>query len=607
MKKLLILLALLLCLAPAMAEEPAHYVDGNYRYYLTDGGAVLTNYLPEPGDTGAATFAVLPAKIAGHPVVGCEFVFSDLAPLEKIIVQNGVTDFGDAFDWSFFSGEIVLPASLDHIAEGSLFSVRAEITVSGDNPHFTCEDGFLIDTRTDTLLYVAPSAAEKPLPAVRRLGDLCLENWHAGETVVLPETLASIGDSVFADLVDTKHVSIPAGVTSLGAGAFNCTGLTEVTLPAGLTAIEALTFSCNGFTEVVIPEGVTRIGSWAFYLCPLERVEIPASCTFVAWDAFDPEVEVVLTSKATHLETMEEYTARNWRDTSLDDEGVTHTEGEWEYALTYGGAVITNWRWSWSESPVPAVVELPATLGGKPVIGVAHNALNTYSMPGKYSFTLVIPEGVQWLEAGALTCCHNADRLVLPASLTWIPEGISHHLSAEITLSADNPRYTLTDGYLIDTQSDTLIYACMSAPEDRLPAVRRIGDDALGNYGLGTTEDSLWDGDLVIPEGVEELGWCVACDGVLCSVTLPESLRVIETGAFECVEIESGVIVVPAGVELIQYGAFGLYSPAPDTDIILMSPETHIETAEEYIARTGEDAAWVLEETITLEYTRGWE
>ena len=46
MKKMLILLAVLLCLAPAMAEEPAHYVEGNYRYYLTDEGAVLTNYLP---------------------------------------------------------------------------------------------------------------------------------------------------------------------------------------------------------------------------------------------------------------------------------------------------------------------------------------------------------------------------------------------------------------------------------------------------------------------------------------------------------------------------------------------------------------------------------
>lgn len=605
MKKwLLTLLAILLCL-PAMAEEPAHYVAGNYRYYLTDGGAVLTEYVLMPGTVGTDAVAVLPAEIAGHPVVGCEFVFSDLAPLEKIIVQEGVTDVGDAFCWSWFDGEIELPASLNYIAEGSLYGLRAEITVSEDNPFFTCADGFLIDTRTQTLLYTAPSAAERPLPAVSRLGDSCLDNWHAGETIHLPETLTSIGGAVFYDLVDTKHVNIPAGVTQIGAGAFNCTGLTEVTLPAGLTAIEGLTFSCNNFTEVVIPEGVTRIESWAFYLCPLERVEIPASCTFVAWDAFDPEVEVVLTSKATHLETMEEYTARNWRDTSLDDEGVTHTEGEWEYALTYGGAVITNWRWSWNEAPVPAVVELPATLGGKPVIGVAHNALNTYFMPGKYSFTLVIPEGVQWLEAGALTCCHNADRLVLPASLTWIPEGISHHLSAEITLSADNPRYTLTDGYLIDTQSDTLIYACMSAPEDRLPAVRRIGNDALGNYGLGTTEDSLWDGDLVIPEGVEELGWLVAYDGVLCSVTLPESLRVIESGAFECVEIESGEIVVPAGVEVIQFGAFGLYTPI-DAEIIVTSPDTRIETAREYAIRTGE--TWVLEDDWTpTNFTFAWE
>ena len=259
MKKLLILLALLLCLAPAMAEEPAHYVDGNYRYYLTDGGAVLTNYLPEPGDTGAATFAVLPAKIAGHPVVGCEFVFSDLAPLEKIIVQNGVTDFGDAFDWSFFSGEIVLPASLDHIAEGSLFSVRAEITVSGDNPHFTCEDGFLIDTRTDTLLYVAPSAAEKPLPAVRRLGDLCLEEY-------------------LAYLLEHPHIAVfENGVLQSARSSVREMSVVHTELAAVLSCRVTLETMC---TVLDIDLRYTLYTDGVLHICAVCMTEIPSAVTF---------------------------------------------------------------------------------------------------------------------------------------------------------------------------------------------------------------------------------------------------------------------------------------------------------------------------------------
>ena len=243
MKKLLLTLLALLLVVPAMAEEPAYNVEGNYLYSQTHGGVILTDYIPEPGDVGAADMAVLPAEIAGNPVVMYGFVFEEFAPLEKIIVQEGVTDVGDAFCWSWFDGEIELPASLNYIAEGSLYGLRAEITVSEDNPFFTCADGFLIDTRTQTLLYTAPSAADKPLPAVSRLGAMCLDNWHAGETIHLPETLTSIGSAVFYDLVDTKHVNIPAGVTQIGAGAFDCTSLTEVTLPAGLTAIEGLTFS----------------------------------------------------------------------------------------------------------------------------------------------------------------------------------------------------------------------------------------------------------------------------------------------------------------------------------------------------------------------------
>ena len=65
---------------------------------------------------------------------------------------------------------------------------------------------------------------------------------------------------------------------------------------------------------------------------------------------------------------------------------------------------------------------------------------------------LELYETMRYLEKDALMCCHDAERVVLPSTLVDIPEGISHHLMAEITLAAHNPRYVLVDGYLIDTQ-----------------------------------------------------------------------------------------------------------------------------------------------------------
>ena len=620
MKKLLAMLILLMLpFALAMAEEPPLLTEGEWEYYLTDegagspGGAVLTGYIaPSPSPEEV----VLPVEIGGQPIVAYEFVFLNTAvtgPL-RVVVPEGVTDFGDAFYCeSNVISEIVLPASLEHIEEGSLLWGDPEIIVHPDNPYFTCEGGFLIDQRTSTLLYVAPSGQNSPVPQVQRLGEACLYNYNVMEPV-LPETLTSIGPCVFDEWMDLTHIDIPTGVTEIGRAAFNCAGLTEITLPAGLTAIEALTFSCTYLTEIVIPEGVERIESWAFYLCPLTRVEIPASCTFVAWDAFDPEVELVLLGENTHVETWEEYEASMWGEEEYEEEEEEPeilTEGEWEYYLTGDGAVLTNWDYSWAEEHIPEIVELPTMLGGQPLIGVAYNALNTYEMYYTYNFTLVIPEGVQWLEDGALQCCHNADALVLPASLVDIAEGISSHLCAQITLAEGNPRYTLVDGYLIDTWTDTLIYTCPNAPAE-LPVVRRIGNSALENYGVTTdAEEDPWEEPWpevhwVIPEGVEVVGGFLVYDTFITTITLPESLRVIETCAFECVEIESGVIVVPAGVELIQYGAFGLYS-APDMEIVLMSPSTHIETAEEYIVRTGEDPEWVQENAIPIAYTQGWD
>lgn len=586
MKKLMMaLLAVALCIAGAMAEDaPQYFVEGDYAYSVCGDEVILErciNAEPLPAEI------TLPTEIGGRPITAYDFVYhtSRTDGPVRVIVPEGVTDFGNAFGETSAITEIVLPASLSHIEEGSLYWGDAEITVHPDNPYFTCEDGFLIDTRTSTLLYVAPSGQNNPLPAVKRLGDICLYNWHAGETVHLPETLTSIGGYVFYDLVDLTHIDIPAGVTEIGGGAFNCAGLTEITLPAGLTAIEYLTFSCNFFTEIVIPDGVQYIDSMAFYLCPLTRVEIPASCTFVACDAFDPEVELVLLGDNTHVETERELEAR--------ERGTEHVEGNYGYALTENGAVITDCFW---DEVVAAEIVVPDTLGGQPVIGVERSAFYDPSPDIHWppeGACIRLPEGMQFLESGAFYACRNVREVHLPASLESIGENAFWYFGGDIVVAEGNPHFTCKDGFLIDTRTGTLLYAAVSAPDSVIPTVKRIGSRALDNQQLPA--------DLVLSEGVEELSGAAFYDTRVRSVTLPESLRVIETGAFECVTVTSGRIVVPAGVEVVEYGAFGLMSPM-DAEIIILGENTRVETAEEYFRRTGE--VWVLEDDWEIEYTR---
>ena len=491
MKKLLLLLRLLPCLALAEDADTALW-----DYILTDEGAVITEYYRTEVSPDVL---VIPAALDGHPVVD--------------------------------------------IAEGAFTVLMSEISFEGDIPHLTNEDGFLIDTRTDTLLYTAPSSRGKELPAVRRLGKYSLINWAEWDMdVVIPEGVEEIGDAAFYDV-----------------------SLASLTLPETLRVIETDAFYSFGVEgdEVILPAGVKTVQFGAFGMGYVDAD--PTGRTY--W-----HLTVTPTDKwRTRFETYFEYVERTGDDSLLEE----YTLDLFEYALTDEGAVITNWNYNGYGDGVPRVITLPSELGGQPVIGIANNALNTYEMYYEHSFALVIPEGVKWLSDDAFWCCHNADAIYFPASLTNIPEGCFDHVHAEFIVAEGNPRYEMCDGFLIDKQRDAIVYTTPQCADKPIPAVRRIGSSSMENWG---TE---WEQDVVIPEGVEEIGSFAFYDWILGHITLPESLRVIETEAF-CVVITEPV-VIPASVELVQRGAF-FYD---ETSVIVTSDSTHFETSEEYEARVG--------------------
>lgn len=491
MKKLALLLLLLLpCIAPA--EEAASDL---WAYTLTDEGAVVTEYRID--EHNPATL-VIPAELDGHPVVD--------------------------------------------IAEGAFTVYWGELAFVGDLPHLTNADGFLINTRTDTLLYTAPSSRGKALPAVRRLGAWSLINWAEWDMdAVIPEGVEEIGNAAFYDI-----------------------GLASLTLPESLRVIETNAFHTFGVEgdEVILPSGVKEVQFGAFGMFYVDAD--PTGQTY--W-----HLTVTPTNRwGTRFETYFEYAERTGDDWDMED----YTLELYEYEETAEGLVITNWNHNGYGDAVPEVVMLPDEIWGDPVIGIADNALNTYEMYYEHSFTLVIPEGVKWLSDDVFWCCHNADAIYFPASLTEIPEGCFDHVHAEFIVAEGNPRYEMRDGFLIDKQKDAIVYTTPECRSKPIPAVHRIGSSSMDNWG------TAWGQDVVIPEGVEEIGSFAFYDWELGHVTLPESLRLIETEAF-CVVITEPV-VIPASVELVQRGAFFYETP-----LIVTSDSTHFETAGEYESRVG--------------------
>ena len=643
MKKLLWVLILLLLPLTVLAEDAESRRDGAFFYQIADGEAILTGcdwdamqadslyMFAEP-----SVSLEIPATLGGYPVTsigGWVFCSLDGSPVDapfEVVLPEGLRALdADTFSDCFYAANVTLPATLEIIPEDCFDRISAEIDFPNGNPRYSCENGFLIDNTTQTLLYTAPSSHGNPLPAVRRLGDCSLLNWlwDDDDDPVLPDTLESVGSCIFYDCGVTR-VTFPDGITELSPYTFYCTDLQEVHLPASLREIPDYCFWNCQLIALTIPDGVTRIGAHAvdwFTGEIIGAVTLPASVEFVGYRAFPDECDVTALNPQVHFETATEYAERipeyDWYGGEAAD--VLYSDGLFDYELSSRGAVLLGCSRFLNQPEVPDVLEIPAELGGYPVVGLGAYALCTYDFAGGRDFSIIVPEGVRFMTSDAFLCCHAATRISFPSTLDDLPESSFYHVSAEIDFPNGNPRYSCENGFLIDRDTQTLLYAAPSSQGQPIPAVRRLGDSALDNWKPAGNEirlpdtlesivpyalDGQYTGDfsplaaLILPDGVRELSdcsiygcweiqllrfpatlteipaYCVANCG-LGAVEIPEGVTRIGEFAFyyyDWEQTELSAVTLPASVEFVGFRAF------PDEcEITALNPDTHFETEEE--------------------------
>lgn len=307
-----LLMLLILSVAASVALAENEYISDageHFVYEVEDGHAILTAYWITPGRETPAEIRV-PASLDGYPLEeigwcafqnyeaieyqGEHFFPYEGKDVECIILPEGVKTLRDgAFVCCHDVPSISLPSTLTKIEVGFTFEhLFAEILLPNGNPYYTIENGFLIDQRTDSLLYCNPSAHDNSLPPVKRIEDSALDNYACYQTVLtFPDTVTYIGSCNAYDLIYLETIIVPPSVIELADRALYC----------------------NSATTIVLNEGLKRIGAQAFAETHVESLVIPASVEWIGYEVFgwsEPESLTVLNPNCV-WETEEQYFERH--------------------------------------------------------------------------------------------------------------------------------------------------------------------------------------------------------------------------------------------------------------------------------------------------------
>ena len=242
-------------------------------------------------------------------------------------------------------------------------------------------------------------------------------------SITIAESVKSIGTWAFAYCESLTSITIPASVTSIGITIFNgCYNLVNInvsvdnpnyssqngilynkaktelvafpsasgniTIPAGVTSIgEGAFFGCRDITSISIPEGVISIGGQTFVGCyNLTSIEIPSSVTSISYGAFRGCRNLVNINVAMN----------NLNYFSQD--GILYNKDKTE------------------------LIAFPSASDAI-MISAGVTSITRDAFAGCNNLTsLTVPEGVTFIGSGAFFECNNLTSITIPSSVTTIDQ-----------------------------------------------------------------------------------------------------------------------------------------------------------------------------------------
>ena len=276
-------------------------------------------------------------------------------------------------------------------------------------------------------------------------------NRSSVKTVVIPDSVTSIGRWAFGYCESLTSVTIPDSVTSIGSCAFyDCTGLTSITIPDSVTSIGNGAFGyCESLTSVTIPDSVTSIGDEAFNNCTrLTSITVKEGNPKYSSDEYG-----VLFNKDKTL--LIQYPIGNKRTSYTIPDSVTSI-GDWAFAQCTGLTSVTigNSVTSIGEAAFWLCTGLTSVTIGNSVTSIGEAAFWLCT-----SLTSVtIPNSVTSIGSSAFSMCVSLTSVTIPDSVTSIGNGAFYFCTSLTRVTIPDSVTSIGDNAFISCTSLTDVY-----------------------------------------------------------------------------------------------------------------------------------------------------